>query len=91
MSKVTFRGGSSGYFSIRRVMKSDDLAEQLEKIAQPVFDAAFQDPNEVYTASLQMGRFYSDRVTIQIGAAPGIGDRVEAKRGTLARALGRIG
>lgn len=93
MSKVRIEFGS--YRAIGRIMKSDALAEQLEAHAQRVFDAAFQDPNEAYTATLQIGRFTSSgprgRVSVQVGAAPGIGERVEAKRGTLARAMGQAG
>lgn len=80
--------------SLSRLMKSSVLGDQLQKIAQPVLNAAREDPNEEYVASLRMHRFTSrgraGRVSIQIGAHPVIGARVEAKRGTLARALGLV-
>ena len=91
MAKVTF----SGRGDLSKIAKSDALAEQLEEIAKPVLDAAMRDPNEEYTATLRMRRFVSSgrqgRVSVQIGAGPTIGGRVEAKRGTLARALGSAG
>lgn len=93
MSKVTFKPANRDALS--RVAKSDKLGDQLEKIARPVLEAAKGDPNETYVASLRMRRFVSrgrnGRVSIQIGAAPIIGSRVEAKRGTLQRALGQAG
>jgi hypothetical protein len=80
--------------SLERVAKSTKLGDQLEAISEPVWNAAHNDPNAGYVASLRRRRFVSrgreGRVSIQIGAAPGIGERVEAKRGTLARALGLI-
>lgn len=95
MAKVTIKESPQGFAALGRIMKSDEIAEQLEAIAEPVLEAAKRDPNERYVATLRMKRFYSrgrgGRVSIQIGAAPLIGSRVEAKRGTLARALGRIG
>jgi len=91
MAKVTIRQTGS----LERVAKSEKLGDQLEKIARPVLEAAQRDPNEAYVASLRMRRFVSSgkrgRVSIQIGAHPVIGARVEAKRGTLARALGEAG
>lgn len=93
MARVKIKLKSSN--AIARVAKSGKLAGQLEAIAAPVLSAARQDPNKYYVASLRMRRFISrgraGRVSIQIGAAPTIGGRVEAKRGTLARALGVLG
>lgn len=81
--------------SLTKQMSSDKLAAQLEAIASPVLQEAKGDPNAYYVSTLRMRRFYSHgkqgRVSIQIGAGPKIGSRVEAKRGTLARALGRLG
>lgn len=95
MAKVTFKSGAFSYEAIGRVMKSRKLGDQLEAIARPVLEAAHEDPNEEYVASLRMKQFVSSgpggRVSIQIGAAPVLGSRVEAKRGTLQRALGRAG
>lgn len=93
MARVTIRSGNRS--AIARIAKSDWIAGQLETIATPVLDAARQDPNPEYVRTLRMRRFVTrgrfGRVSIQIGAAPVIGGRVEAKRGTLARALGQAG
>jgi hypothetical protein len=91
MARVTIKQTGS----LDKIAKSDGLGDQLEAIASPVLDAARRDPNPEYTRTLRMKRFVSrgkrGRVSIQIGAAPTIGGRVEAKRGTLARALGSAG
>lgn len=93
MAKVTIKSGNRS--AISRIAKSDYIADQLEPIAARVLDAAQQDPNPEYVRTLRMRRFVTGgrlgRVSIQIGAAPRIGGRVEAKRGTLARALGQAG
>lgn len=77
------------------IAKSDLLGDQLEVIAGPVLAAAKRDSNKYYVSTLRMRRFISrgrkGRISIQIGAAPGIGAHVEAKRGTLQRALGSAG
>jgi len=95
MAKVTIKESASSYQALGRIMKSDALADRLEEIAKPALEAAQQDPNERYVESLEMRRFVSSgrrgRVSIQIGAAAHIGANVEAKRGTLARALGSAG
>lgn len=92
MAKVTIKFSGE---AIGKIAVSEPLAETLESIAAPVLAQAKQDPNPYYTSTLRMRRFYSKgrlgRVVIQIGAAPFIGGRVEAKRGTLARAIGLIG
>jgi hypothetical protein len=81
--------------SLDQVAKSDALSAQLEPIADAVLASASNDPNEFYVSTLQKRRFIRPgrrgRTTWQIGAAPGIGERVEAKRGTLSRALGEAG
>lgn len=91
MAKVTIRQTGS----LDNVAKSDALGDQLEAIARPVYDAARNDPNEEYVASLEMRRYVTGgregRVSVQIGSHPVIGARVEAKRGTLQRALGSAG
>lgn len=80
---------------ISEFAKSDELASILEGVAAPVYSAALRDPNEYYVSTLQMRRYLTGgrlgRVSIQIGAEPGIGARVEAKRGTLAKAMGNAG
>lgn len=92
-ARVTFR--STNPEALAKIAQSDELAEQLEGIASPVLAAARRDSNKAYVASLRMRRFHSrgrqGRVSIQIGAHPVIGSRVEAKRGTLQRALGEAG
>ena len=81
--------------NLEKVAKSDKLADQLEAISEPVWQAVNRDPNPEYVASLRRRRFTSrgreGRVSIQIGAHPVLGARVEAKRGTMARALGEAG
>jgi hypothetical protein len=93
MAKVTFKDAPGQ--PLGKIARSDSLAEKLEEIAAPVLEAARRDPNKAYTATLDMHRFYSGgrggRVSIQVGAAAVIGSRVEAKRGTLQRALGSAG
>jgi hypothetical protein len=91
MAKVTIRQTGT----LTRVAKSDRLGDQLEAISEPVWQAVNRDPNPAYVASLRRRRFVTrgrnGRVSIQIGANPVIGARVEAKRGTMARALGEAG
>lgn len=91
MARVRFKAVGT----LEAAAKSDALGDQLEAIAAPVLEAARRDSNEAYVASLRMRRFVSGgrrgRVSVQIGAHPVIGSRVEAKRGTLARAMGAAG
>lgn len=91
MTKVTF----SGRLPLAKIAKSDELADALEPIADAVLNGARSDPNETYVSTLRKRRFTSrgrrGRVSWQVGAAPVIGRRVEAKRGTLARVLARLG
>ena len=100
MAKVTFRDKSGDPMS--KIATSGALGDQLEKVGAKVLAAAKTDPNATYVASLKMQRFITwrarnkrggsaARVSVQVGAAPIIGSRVEAKRGTLSRALGRAG
>jgi|GEM_PF-1332408 len=94
-TKVTFKTNANSYKALSNVMKSRKLGALLEEIAQPIMDEAKRDPNPTYVASLRMYQHVSSgsagRVSVRIGAAPIIGSRVEAKRGTLARALGKAG
>lgn len=91
MARVTVRTVKG----IAEYAKSDELASILEGVAAPVYAAALRDPNEYYVSTLKMSRYVTGgrlgRVSIQIGAAPRIGLLVEAKRGTLARAMGNAG
>lgn len=95
MARVEIKPARGGRKAFAKVMKSDALAEQLEPLGSAVLRAASNDPNPEYVESLRKRRFVSrgdaGRVSIQVGAAPGLGDRVEAKRGTLARAMGEAG
>lgn len=91
MARVTIRQTGS----LDKVAKSTALAAQLEPFADAVLNAARRDPNPEYTKTLRKRQFISrgrrGRVSWQVGAAPTIGGRVEAKRGTLHRALGEAG
>lgn len=95
MARVTIKATSFTRKAIIALKKSDFIAAQLEPIAAEVLAAAKQDPNEEYTKTLQMRTFVTGgpggRISWQIGAAPTIGARVEAKRGTLQRAIGSVG
>lgn len=95
MAKVRIKTSGAQSKNFAKIMSSDGIASHLEAIASPVLAAARQDPNEFYVSTLSMHRFYttgrSGRVSVQVGAAPEIGGLVEAKRGTLARALARAG
>lgn len=95
MAKVRIKASRVQFKNFATIMKSDGVAELLEDLAEPVLTAAKQDPNEFYVSTLSMHRFYTDgrsgRVSVQVGAAPEIGGLVEAKRGTLARAMGLAG
>ena len=74
------------------MLKSPEIVAVLEGIGSQVLSAAQSDPNPAYVASLRMQTFDTrDRTHVQVGAAPSIGMAVEAKRGTLARALGSVG
>lgn len=95
MARVRVKVTDQNRRNFAALMHSDELAERLEEVAEPVFDQARKDPNDYYVSTLRMKRFHTSgrrgRVVIQIGAAPLIGERVEAKRGTLARAIRRAG
>lgn len=74
------------------MLKSPELEAVLVGIGERVLSGASRDPNPVYVDSLELQVFQSkSRVSVQVGAAPIIGRAVEAKRGTLARALGQAG
>lgn len=82
----------------RQIRKLDDMLKSaaMEKVlmdlGNQVLAAAEADPNPIYVASLDIHTFVTaDRIRVQVGAAPIIGMAVEAKRGTLAKALGSIG
>lgn len=95
MPRVTIRPTAFTRQAINNLKKSSQIASKLRPIAQAVMDAAKSDPNDEYVKSLRMSMYTTDgedgRVSWQVGAAPIIGSRVEAKRGTLQRALGQAG
>ncbi len=95
MAQVRVRLTDENRKNFSKLVHSDAVAEALEVVAEPVFEEARRDPNEYYVATLRMKRFHTSgrrgRGVIQSGAAPIIGGRVEAKRGTLARAIRRAG
>ena len=75
--------------ALDEMLKSPQITAVLEGIGEQVLAAAQTDPNPAYVASLRLQVFESSsRNTVQVGAAPIIGMAIEAKRGTLARALG---
>lgn len=87
MGRVRVKLHSAG---MRELLQSSGVAAVVDRAAQPVADAARADPNPAYTATIRVTTHTSpDRVSARVGAAPGIGPAVEAKRGTLARALGQ--
>lgn len=77
------------------IAKSQELGDVLERLARPVYDACMEDPNQWYRDTLRLKRFVSGgkrgRISVQVGVNPLIGARVEAKRGTLSRAVARAG
>lgn len=79
---------------LNAIAKSAETKAQLEPIADQIFEAASNDSNPDYVASLRKRPFLwtgpGGRWTWQIGAAPTIGARVEAKRGTMGRAVGQV-
>lgn len=78
--------------SLDQMLRSPEIVAVLEGIGSQVLAGAQSDPNPEYVASLRMQVFQGrSRSTVQVGAAPIIGMAVEAKRGTLARALGGAG
>ena len=95
MAKVTIKATSFTRKALIALKKSDFIAAKLEPMADEVLAAAKRDPNEEYTKTLRKGTFVTGgpqgRIGWQVGAAPIIGSRVEAKRGTLQRALGEAG
>lgn len=95
MAKVTIKSTSTTRRALIALKKSDFIASKLEPFADQVMDSAKQDPNDEYTKTLRKRTFVTGgpqgRISWQVGAAPTIGARVEAKRGTLARALGTAG
>ena len=90
-ARVKFKGS----LDVSKIAKSRQLADELEPLADAVLASASTDPNDEYVDTLRKQTFVSSgrsgRVSWQVGAAPTIGARVEAKRGTMARAAGEAG
>lgn len=80
---------------IKELATSAELEAVLMDLAAPVLAAAQNDPSPEYVESLQLRAFRSGgargRVSANVTAAPIVGSRVEAKRGTLGRAIGNAG
>jgi hypothetical protein len=71
------------------MLKSAAMVKILTDIGDKVMDSASTDSNPEFVDSLRLQVFEaSDRAVVQVGAAPIIGMAVEAKRGTLSKALG---
>ena len=80
--------------SLSVILTSTEIEGQLNKILDRVEANASRDPNREYVKSFRRQIFRSrgsgrvaDRKIGQFGAAPGVGTAVEARRGTMARAL----
>ena len=77
---------------MRELLLSAEVGAEMARVAGPVEDAARRDPNPEYVESVRLTEHRSSgrsaRVSARVGASPAFGMAVEAKRGTLARALG---
>lgn len=78
--------------SLGVILDSGEMESFVSGVAAGVL-AGVSDPNPEFMGSLRMGTFHTrsargvKRVVAQVGAAPGVGEAVEAARGPLARAL----
>jgi hypothetical protein len=77
---------------MRELLTSAAMADHMHEVAEPVEAAAKRDPNPEYAESVRLTDHVSSgrsaRASARVGAHPAFGMAVEAKRGTLARALG---
>lgn len=74
---------------MRELLLSAEVGAEMQRVAAPVEAAARRDPNPEYSESVRLTEHRSpSRVSARVGAHPAFGMAVEAKRGTLARALG---
>lgn len=74
------------------MMTSPGMKSILQGLVDTIATEARKDPNPTYTAGVQARvREQGDRAVGQVGAAPGIGTAVEAKRQTIGRAMGAVG
>jgi len=89
MARVRVKMNRAG---MSELLNSAEVQGVLEGHAEPVDAAARRDPNPDYAASVRTTVHRSSgragRVSVRVGASPAFGMAVEAKRGTLARALG---
>lgn len=77
---------------LSEILTSSEMQAIVMAKAEAIRSIAAQDPNEFYVQTLDAHPWTSrDRVHGQVGAGSEIGARVEAKRGTLGRALGASG
>ena len=89
MARVKIKMNRAG---MRELLTSAEMAAHMREVAEPVEAAARRDPNPEYAESVRLtdhvsaGR--SARASSRVGAHPAFGMAVEAKRGTLQRALG---
>lgn len=74
---------------VDELLHSQEVADYLMERMEPVAAAARSDQNAEYASGIRQYVHHSpSRVSARVGAAPGIGMAVEAKRGRLARGLG---
>lgn len=96
MSKVRVRPAKTARKVMRELAHSEETAAFLRPTADAIKAAAAMDPNERYVSLLVVREHHSrgdsGRVSWRVGCAiPQLGVNVEAKRGTLARAMGAAG
>lgn len=96
MSKVTVKPAKNSRRVMSDIAHSSETAAFLEPVAEAIKSAASSDPNARYVASLTIREHHSrgrfGRVSLRVGCSiPSLGARVEAERGTLARAMGAAG
>lgn len=96
MSKVTVKPARTARKAMRGLAHSEGVSAFLRPVADKIHSQAAQDPNPRYVAALRTLEHHSGghggRVSWRVGCLiPSLGARVEAKRGTLARAMGGAG
>jgi len=96
MARVKVGAARTAGKAIRKIALSAEMSSRIRPLAWAVLEAASSDPNERYVALLVMEEHRSrgplGRVSWRVGCeVPELGRRVEAERGTLARAMGGAG
>jgi hypothetical protein len=96
MTKVRVKSAPTARKAMRAIAHSESVSAFLKPVADAVHAQAAQDPNPRYVAALRVLEHHSSgafgRVSWRVGCLiPSLGARVEAKRGTLARAMGAAG